>query len=149
MNNFKIYPKMSNSKFNVRAPTKTFTENCLKWKKLDQGGGACLAAPLLDPPMPTDVYRPQTKFAKVMFLHLSVSHSVHGEGGCLPQCRHPLRSDTPPRANTPLGADNPPTHSRHPPTPTPWSRHPPCAVHAGRYGQLAGGTHPTGMHTCF
>ena len=23
-------------------------------------------------------YRPQTKFAKVMFLHLSVSHSVHG-----------------------------------------------------------------------
>ena len=33
-------------------------------------------------------YRPQTKFAKVMFLHLSVSHSVHrggevGGGGCL------------------------------------------------------------------
>ena len=27
-------------------------------------------------------YRPQTKFAKVMFLHLSVSHSVHG-GGCM------------------------------------------------------------------
>ena len=26
-------------------------------------------------------YRPQTKFAKVTFLHLSVSHSVHG-GGC-------------------------------------------------------------------
>ena len=23
------------------------------------------------------------------------------------------------------------------------------AVHAGRYGQQAGGTHPTGMHTCF
>ena len=22
------------------------------------------------------------------------------------------------------------------------------AVHAGRYGQQAGGTHPTGMHTC-
>ena len=29
-------------------------------------------------------YRPQTKFAKVMFLHLSVSHSVQGGGGgCL------------------------------------------------------------------
>ena len=28
------------------------------------------------------------------------------------------------------------------------ARHPPCAVHAGRYGQQAGGTHPTGMHTC-
>ena len=25
-------------------------------------------------------YRPQTKFAKVMFLHLSVSHSVHRGG---------------------------------------------------------------------
>ena len=24
-----------------------------------------------------DCYRPQTKFAKVMFLHVSVSHSVH------------------------------------------------------------------------
>ena len=29
-------------------------------------------------------YRPQTKFEKVMFLHLSVSHSVHG--GCLGLC---------------------------------------------------------------
>ena len=28
-------------------------------------------------------YRQQTKFAKVMFLHLSVSHSVHG-GVCFP-----------------------------------------------------------------
>ena len=27
-------------------------------------------------------YRPQTKFAKVMFLHLSVSHSVHEGGVC-------------------------------------------------------------------
>ena len=27
--------------------------------------------------------------------------------------------------------------------------HPPLgAVHAGRYGQQAGGTHPTGMHSC-
>ena len=49
-------------------------------------------------------YRPQTKFAKVMFLHLSVSHSVHKGGGCLPQCmlgytprsRHPPGADTPP-----------------------------------------------------
>ena len=28
------------------------------------------------------IYRPQTKFAKVMFLHVSVSHSVHG-GACV------------------------------------------------------------------
>ena len=35
---------------------------------------------------PTYYYCPQTKFGgKVMFLHLSVSHSVHGGGGgCLP-----------------------------------------------------------------
>ena len=25
---------------------------------------------------------------------------------------------------------------------------PPCAVHAGRYGQQAGGMHPTGMQSC-
>ena len=42
-------------------------------------------------------YRPQRKFAKVMFLHLSVSHSVHGGGGvCLSACW-----DTPPREQTP------------------------------------------------
>ena len=41
--------------------------------------------------------------------------------------------------------------SRHP---HPWSRQPPgpgtplCAVHAGRYGQQAGGMHPTGMQSC-
>ena len=26
---------------------------------------------------------------------------------------------------------------------------PPCAVHAGRYGQQAGDMHPTGMQSCF
>ena len=31
-------------------------------------------------------YRPQTKFAKVMFLHLSVSHSVHRVGGGMCGC---------------------------------------------------------------
>ena len=49
------------------------------------------------------------------------------------RCRHPLqtRGKHPPRNRHPPGAD---TH--------------PCTVHAGRYGQQAGGTHPTGMHTC-
>ena len=67
-------------------------------------------------------YRPQTKFAKVMFLHLCVSHSVHG-GVCLSAC---WDTTTPP--------------SRHPP---------PCPVHAARYGQQAGGMHPTGMESCY
>ena len=50
----------------------------------------------------------------------------------------------------------------HPPEQTPpWSRHPPRAdtppgadpsppgEHAVRYGQRAGGTHPTGMQSCY
>ena len=69
------------------------------------------------------------KFAKVMFLHLSVSHSVHR--GCLPQC---MLGYTP----QPLGADTPP----------PPGAGTPFTVHAGRYGQQAGSTYPTGMHTC-
>ena len=44
----------------------------------------------------------------------------------------------PPGANTP--------RSRH--LPPPPSRPPLGAVHSGRYEQQAGGTHPTGMHTC-
>ena len=73
-------------------------------------------------------YRPQTKFAKVMFLHLSVSHSVHrGEylGRYTPRQVHSPGRYTP-LAGTPLGA-----------------------VHAGRYGQQSGSTHPTGMHSGF
>ena len=39
------------------------------------------------------IYRPQTKFAKVMFLHLTVSHFVHMRGlhprGLHPGCLHP------------------------------------------------------------
>ena len=47
-------------------------------------------------------YRPQTKFAKVMFLHVSVSHSVHRGG--LPQCMlgyHPPRTRPPPQSRHP------------------------------------------------
>ena len=78
-------------------------------------------------------YRPQTKFAKVMFLHLSVSHSVHrGLPQCMlgypPRTRHPPGPGTP-QSRHPLGTDIP--QSRHPPGPdtprpgTPQSRCPP------------------------
>ena len=41
-----------------------------------------VATPYPDCEQATELYyRPQTKFAKVMFLHLSVSHSVHRGGG--------------------------------------------------------------------
>ena len=47
-------------------------------------------------------YRPQQSFGKVLFLHLSVSHSVHGEGVSVSGLgRHPL-TDTP-QVDTPLG----------------------------------------------
>ena len=69
-----------------------------------------------------------------------------------------IRGRQPPAADTPLGADPPaadipfeqiPQEQTSPLKQTPRSRHPLRTVHAGRYGQQAGGTHPTGMHTCF
>ena len=59
---------------------------------------------------PQFYYYPKKKFAKVMFLHLSVSHSIHSGG------LHP-RADLPP-----------------------WD--------TMGYSQRAGGTHPSGMHSC-
>ena len=93
-------------------------------------------------------YRPQTKFAKVIFLHLSVHGG--GEGGvCLSVCwdtlprsrypswqqtRPPSREhthpweQTSPREQTPTGADTPhPSPQEQTPNPvsrTPRSRHP-------------------------
>ena len=51
-------------------------------------------------------------------------------------------------AGTPWGRYTPQA-GIHPPVSTPpWAGTPPGAVHAGRYGQQAGGTHPTGIHSC-
>ena len=92
------------------------------------------------------------KFAKVMFLQVSVC--PEGRGSALlhagmhptrsrhPQGADPLGADTPQEQTLP-GADTPPPRAD-----TPGSRHPPATVHAGRYGQQAGGTHPTGMQSC-
>ena len=113
-------------------------------------------------------YRPQTKFAKVMFSQASVCP----QGGVCPiacwdtppwtRGRHPPGADTPPRCrppqirppgpevDTPL-EQTPPPRSRPPRAGTPLGADTPPplgAVYAGRYGQQAGGTHPTGMHTC-
>ena len=111
-------------------------------------------------------YRPQRSCGKVVFLHLFVSHSVHGgvsasgPGGVCYTHTHPWADtrqednppgQTPPWEHTPLGrhlwADTP--LGRHPP---PWTEIPP-----GRHlrqipppvGQQAGDTHRTGMHSCF
>ena len=85
-------------------------------------------------------YCSQTKFAKVMFSQVYVCprgvstpfhagiHTPWDQRQASPLGRHPL-------ADTLLG--------RHPP-----GRHPPMQCTLG-YGQQAGGTHSTGMHSCF
>ena len=122
-------------------------------------------------------YRPQTKFAKVMFLHVSVSHSVHGGGGipaCLaggiPAClaglqrgvsQHALQVFRP----TPKGkvegsgwegspdphlGESPGLHPRGVSRSTPRGCIPACTEADTPHltATAAGGTHPTGMHSC-
>ena len=48
---------------------------------------------------------------------------------------------------TPHPRDHSPPLTRHPPGPD--TPPPPRAEHTGRYGQQAGGMHPTGMQSCF
>ena len=82
-------------------------------------------------------------WGKVISLHLSV---ILFTGGVLPHC---MLGYTPPpgtRGRHPPGEDTPQGH-----TTPPGQRHsapPPGTVYAGRYGQQAGGTHPTGMQSC-
>ena len=72
--------------------------------------------------------------AKVIFLHLSVIHSVHRGGGGLPQC---MLGYHPPRSRHPPGPDTPPPGAD------------PTGKQTPAYGLRAAGTHPTGMHSCF
>ena len=76
-------------------------------------------------------YRLQTKFAKVMFIHLSVILFTEGVSASVHAVIHTPGSRHPPWSRQPPG-----------------SRHPPAQCIAGRYGQQAGGMHPTWMHTC-
>ena len=105
-------------------------------------------------------YRPQTKFAKVMFLHVFVSHSVHRGGGSasvhagIPP--HPTPGPAPPQEQAPPPPGTRHPQSRPPPqeqTPSPGADPPrsrlPCTVHTGRYGQQADGMHPTEMQSCY
>ena len=88
---------------------------------------------------------PTTKLGQG-YIFTGICDSVHRGGVCLSACW----DTTPPGPGTPLGAGTPP-RTRH----NPWTRHPPeagtppGAEHAGRCGQRAGGTHPTGMLSCY
>ena len=82
-----------------------------------------------------------------MFLHLSVSYSVHNGGGSAP-VHAGITTPRDQRQTLPPVPEADPREQIPPRAYTPWSRHTPYAVHAGRYGQQADGTHPTGMHAC-
>ena len=96
------------------------------------------------------IYCPQQSWGKVIFSVACVKNSVH-KGGVVPGQAPPGRytpQQVPPRQVHPW-AGTPPTGT--PPgkvTPQgPLADTPHRAVHAGRYGQQADGTHPTGMHS--
>ena len=75
---------------------------------------------------------PATKLGQGYVFTL-VCDSVHREGSASVHAGMP----------TPL-ARRPPSQGR-PPARRPPGKETPCAVHAGRYGQQAGGMNPTGM----
>ena len=104
---------------------------------------------------------------KVMFLHLSVSHSVHG--GCITACtgqtplldRHTFLGRHLPPAQYMLGYTHPcPMHAGiHTPLPNACCDTSSCQMHAGIHTPLGytplpktitavDGTHPTGMQSC-
>ena len=78
-------------------------------------------------------YRPQTKFAKVMFSQLSINHSVHGGRGYLG--RYPPWAGTPPGRYTTPWAGTPPTG-----TPPPGQVNPQAGTPLGMY--TPGQVHP-------
>ena len=95
-------------------------------------------------------YRPQMKFAKVMFLHLSVSHSVHRrglqahiQGGCWGVWPWGVSRPTPRGGCWGVWVGDLQAHT--------WGVCIPACTKADtpqQTGTPAGGTHPTGMHSC-
>ena len=94
-------------------------------------------------------YFPGCMWGKVIFLHLSVI--LFTEGGGLAYCMvgYPPSPPRPEAGTPPPGIRQPPWEQAPPPlgAGTPPEQTPPSAVHAGRYEQQAGGTHPTGMQS--
>ena len=93
-------------------------------------------------------YRPQTKFGARLYFYTCLSFCSGGV--CLSACwdntTPPPRDQAQPldQAHTTPGTmPLPPQPCTHPRT-----MHPPGTEHAGRYGQSAGGTHPTRMQSC-
>ena len=80
------------------------------------------------------------------YVFTRVCHSVHGGGSA---SVHAAIPPPPPGPGTPLEQIPSPLGTRRPPrADAPRDQAPPCAVHAGRYGQQAGRMHPTGIQSC-
>ena len=114
------------------------------------GRGSTWAGTPLDQVHPLGRYTPQTRYNPL--------------GRYTPQAGTPPGPGTPPGRYTPQTRFTPlpgpgiPPRTRYtppdlvppPPGRPPWHQvHPPRTVHAGKYGQQAGGMHPTGMHSYF
>ena len=91
-------------------------------------------------------YRSQMKFAKVMFLHLSVSHSDHRGGdipaciaGGIPACLAGLQAHTQ-GGSWEFGLEGLQAHT--------WGGGVSRPDTTQQMTTAAGGTHPTGMHSC-
>ena len=94
-------------------------------------------------------YRPQRSWGEVMFLHMSVILFTGVGGWGVDQMQAPPRDQRqapPPRPEAPPWEQTPPQYQGQAPSP-PGPGTP--TLHAGRYGQRAGGMHPTGMQSCF
>ena len=116
----------------------------------------CTSIISCDPLFGTDAhnYRPQTKFEARLSFYTCLWFCSRGGGGVEYLGRYP-RVGIPPGRYTPRQVHPPGRYTPwqvHPPGtryPTPQTRYTARPVHAGRYGQQAGGIHPTGMHACY
>ena len=100
----------------------------------------------------------RTKFGARYYFSTCLSFCVTGgkTWAGTPRGKYTPRQVHPPGHVHPPGRYTPWAGTPHWAGTPPWQIHPPCtytptprAVYAGRYGQQAGGTHPTGMHSSF
>ena len=88
-------------------------------------------------------------WGKVIFSVACVKNSVHGGSASVHAgIPHPPSDQAPPDQTSPPPGTRPRPRPCTPRADTPRDQAFPCAVHAGRYGQQAGGMHPTGLQSC-
>ena len=93
--------------------------------------------------------RPQRSCCELIFSGACVKNSVWGVPGQVPLWARTPKAGAAPGQVHPPGRYTPPGQVLPPGRYSPWegTPPPPSTVHAGRYGQQVGGTHPTGMQS--